>query len=184
MEPEIKNFFYDLSSTDDKLRMSAFQAVLDLTSNKVDWVYDVWDEMIDKLSHENSFQRSIGIIILCSLAKSDHENRMAGILDSLLSHTKDEKFITSRQCLQNIWKVAAANEQNREKVIGHLEKRYLECRPENHYNLLRLDAIQSIKNTFDQTGDQTLMDRAWDLIAQETEAGYRKKYETVLKSKT
>ena len=46
--------------------------------------------------------------MICNLAKSDREDRLSGSLDLLLAHTGDEKFITSRQCLRSIWKVAAA----------------------------------------------------------------------------
>lgn len=111
MDDETRNLIRDLQSTDDKVRLNALQAVLGLTDTKVDWAYEVWDEMIEKISHENSYQRSIGIMVLCNLAKSDHENRLGAVLDKLLAHTKDEKFITSRQCLQNIWKAGVMNEQ-------------------------------------------------------------------------
>ncbi len=122
-------------------------------------------------------------MLLCNLAKSDVENRLADSLDRLLVHTKDEKFITSRQCVQNIWKAAAASKSNREKVLKHLEKRFIECADEKHYNLLRGDIIQSMLAAYQADKDEKLLTRAQVLIAKEREPKYRKRYEALLKAK-
>ncbi|MBN1266744.1 MAG: hypothetical protein JXA25_14705, partial [Anaerolineales bacterium] len=127
MDKNTRQAVDNLNSTDDAIRMDAFQKVLDQTEQPVDWAYEVGDGMLEKLNHPNSFQRSIGIKVLCSLAKSDPENRMADSLDILLSHTKDEKFITSRQCMQSIWQAASGHAGNRKKIISHLTSRYREC---------------------------------------------------------
>jgi hypothetical protein len=181
MNKNIQKHIEELSSTDDKIRMEALQATLKLTESKVDWGYEVWEFLLEKLNYENSYQRSIGIILLCNLAKSDVENRLADSLDRLLIHTKDEKFITSRQCIQNIWKVAVANKSNREKVLKHLEKRFVECADEKHHNLLRQDIIQSMFLLSKYEKDDGLLSRAQALIAKESETKYRKKYEALLK---
>jgi hypothetical protein len=183
MNRNIQKHIGELSSTDDKIRMDALQATLKLTESQVDWVYEVWDHLLEKLDHENSYQRSIGIMMLCNLAKSDVENRLATSLDRLFVHTKDDKFITSRQCIQNIWKIAAANKSNREKVLKHLEKRFVECVDENHSNLLRLDIIQSMLALYKAEKDNTLLTRVQTLITKEQELKYRKQYEVLLKSK-
>ena len=130
MDKKTKSLVEDLASTNDEVRMNALQTLLKVTESKVGWVYEVWDLLLGKLDHENSYQRSIGVILLCNLAKSDSENRLATSLDRLLACTKDEKFITSRQTIQNIWK-AATTKPNRDKVIKHLEKRFTECENEN-----------------------------------------------------
>ncbi|HMB25133.1 MAG: hypothetical protein ACM33V_02065 [Chloroflexota bacterium] len=183
MNKTIKNHIENLASTDDKIRLEALQNLLKITEFKVDWAYEVWDLLLEKLEHENSYQRSIGIMLLCNLAKSDLENRLGVSLDRLLVHTKDEKFITSRQCIQNLWKVAAANKLNREKVVRHLEKRFTECVNEKHYNLLRQDAIQSMISLYGHEGDDQLLRRAQALILKEKEVKYRKQYEALLKAK-
>ncbi len=183
MNKTIKKQIDNLASTDDKIRLDALQATLKLTESKVDWVYEVWDLLLEKLDHENSYQRSIGIMLLCNLAKSDVENRLADSLDRLLVHTKDDKFITSRQCIQNVWKVAAANKSNREKVLKHLEKRFVDCVDEKHYNLLRRDMIQSMAALYRAKKDDVLLTRIQALIAKEQEPKYRKQYEALLKEK-
>jgi hypothetical protein len=181
MNKTIQKQIEELSSTDDKIRLEALQATLKLTETKVDWVYEVWDLLLEKLNHENSYQRSIGILLLCNLAKSDTEDRLRFALDRLLAHTNDERFITSRQCIQNIWKAAATTKSNRDKVLKHLEKRFIDCADEKHYNLLRQDIIQSMVLLSKHEKDDKLLSRVQGLTTKEPEAKYRKKYETLLK---
>lgn len=183
MNKNIQKHIEDLASTDDKIRLDALQATLKLTESKVDWVYEVWDLLLEKLGDENSYQRSISVMVLCNLAKSDVENRLVDSLNRLLAHTKDEKFITSRQCIENVWKVATANKSNREKVLKHLEKRFIECVGEKHFNLLRRDMIQSMTALYQAEKDDALLTRIQALIAKEQEPKYRKQYEALLKEK-
>ena len=182
MNREIKKYIDHLASTDDKIRLDALQTLLNMTEDKVDWVYEVWDLLLEKLDSENSYQRSIGIMLLCNLAKSDGEDRLRRSLDCLLAHTRDEKFITSRQCIQNVWKVAAANKSNRAKVLIHLEKRFMECENEKHYNLLRQDIIQSMLSLYKQEKEDVLLAGAKALIAREGNLKYRKQYEALIKA--
>ena len=180
MNKTIQQHIENLSSTDDKTRLHAFQTVLKITDSSVDWVYEVWDHLLEKLDDENSYQRSIGILLLCNLAKSDQEDRLRSVLDRLLIHTRDEKFITSRQCIQNIWKAAATTRANREKVLKHLEKRYLESTDEKHSNLFRQDIIQSMVLLSKHEKDGALLSKAQVLIAKESDPKYRKQYESIL----
>lgn len=182
MDTRIKKQIEALASSDDKIRLHALQSMLKATDTKVDWVYEVWGCLLEKLDSENSYQRSIGIMLLCNLAKSDTKDRLKSDLDRLLTHTRDEKFITSRQCIQNIWKTATTR-ANREKVLKHLEKQFVECANEKHANLLRLDMIQSMYALYQQEKDSTILTKAQALIAEEPDLKYRKKYETVLKTK-
>ncbi|HVP21416.1 MAG TPA: hypothetical protein VMS73_06095 [Anaerolineaceae bacterium] len=180
MDRAMKEQYDLLSSTDDTTRMGALQTILKLTDQKVDWIYEVWDELFEKLKNENSFQRSIGIMVICNLAKSDTQDRLSDCLDLLLAHTQDESFITSRQCIQNIWKVAATGRQARDKILDLLEKRYRECTNEKHYNLIRADVIQSIRSIYDATKETTLLTKAQMLIIEEEEEKYRKKLMAIL----
>ena len=173
--------FDNLASTDDTIRMNALQTMLDITEKPVDWVYAVWDDLLHRLNHPNSYQRTIAILVLCNLAKSDTKNRLGNSLELLLAHTKDEKFVTSRKCLQNIWKVAASSPQYRDKVIDHLEKRFMECASETHSNLLRQDILQSIRSLYDQEKDEQLLTRAGEWLQEEKEEKYRKQYAAILK---
>lgn len=180
MDTKLKELMTNLESSDDRVRMDALKTVLKLANQKVDWIYEVWDDLFEMLEHENSFRRSTAIKVICSLAKSDDEDRLSRSLDLLLAHTKDEKFITSRQCLQETWKVALTGGQKRKRILAHLEKRFRECTNEKHYNLLRTDILTSIKSMFDEDKDEKLLVMARALIAEEKEDKYRRKYEAIL----
>jgi hypothetical protein len=181
MEAAIRQSFQDLGSQDDKVRYAALQAVLKATDCRVNWAYDVWNGLVSRLSHDNSYQRSIAVMTLCNLAKSDSENRLAKEIDNLLRLTNDEKFVTSRQCMQSIWKVAVGEKSIRKKVTDHLSKQYVECVNGKHHSLIRQDIIQSLRNLFDSVHDETIRVKAMGLIKMETEAKNRKKYETYWK---
>ncbi len=183
MNKDIQKHIEKLGSVDDKIRLNALQTLLKLTEVRVDWVYEAWDHLFEKLEDANSYQRSIGILMLCNLAKSDTEDRLKSGLDRLLVHTRDEKFITSRQCIQNIWKAAATNKANREKILKHLEQRFVECADEKHFNLLRQDIVQAIVCLYEHEQDTALLTRVQALIAKEQDMKNRKKYEALLKTR-
>jgi hypothetical protein len=183
MDLYIKELMDNLGSTNSKIRLIALNRILKLTESQVDWIYDVWDVLFKKLKHKNSYQRSIAIMLLCNLAKSDTKNRLADSINHLLFHTNDDKFITSRQCIQNIWKIATTNTRNKEIILAHLEKLFKECVEKKHYNLIRQDIIKSLGLLYEKENDNTILARARKLIANEEESKYRKKYEAILKIK-
>src|SRR4051812_17985240 len=66
----------NLWSADKNVQNDSFTAMLDATDQPVDWAYDVWDDMVQLLSHKDNHRRAISAQILCNLAKSDPEQRM------------------------------------------------------------------------------------------------------------
>ncbi len=176
MTKALAKLMEDLGSTDDKTRFAALQSMLKATEGKVDWAYEAWDLLAAKLGHENSYQRSIGAMLLCNLAKSDSKARMKKDVDALLRLTADEKFITTRQCIQSLWKVAAANAALGRKVVDHLAKRFEECSAESHFNLIRQDIVDTLRKTYDQTGDEAAKRIALALIDKEADPKNRRKY--------
>ncbi len=67
-------------------------------------VYDYWDVFVKKLSDENSYQRSIGVMMIASNVKWDKINKFDRIAEKYLQLCEDEKFITARQTIQSIEK--------------------------------------------------------------------------------
>lgn len=142
---ELDKLFIELESKNDKIRFPAFKKIHEMTNKKVKWIYDKWFVLIEKTNSENSFQRSIGLTLLANLAKSDTENRFEKIIDDYLKHFDDEKFITARLCIQNVWKIAVANKKLLKKIIGNLESSYSENSHLNtHANLIKQDIIGSL----------------------------------------
>jgi hypothetical protein len=62
---------------------------------------------------------------------------MRHAIDKILRMTDDESFVTSRQTIQSLWKVAATGKAMQKRVVDHLAKQYGECIKGRHYNLIR-----------------------------------------------
>lgn len=158
------------------MQNKAFLYVLEATDKPVDWAYDVWDEMVENLSHKDNHNRAIAAQILCNLARSDPQNRMLKDFDALLAVTKDERFVTARHCMQSLWKVGAAGKKQQKKLVEGLAGRFKECRTEKNCTLIRYDIIQSLRNLYDTAKDEAVKEKALALIETEEDPKYRTKY--------
>ena len=181
MKQDIEAIFKNLRSIDDEIRYPAFQQAYALTEQKVDWTYEVWEQLLDMLASDNSYQRSIALRLLCNLSRSDSEKRLTTLLPQILAHTKDEKFITSRQTLQEAWKIAWFLPETSAAVEAHLQQRFLECGEEKHANLLRQDALQSLLTLAELKHDEGLMKATQALIESDPEEKNRKAYRALMK---
>jgi hypothetical protein len=173
----------NLWSEDRELQNKAFFYILEATDKPVDWAYDVWDEMVAALTHKDNHARAIAAQVLCNLAKSDPEKRMLKDFDALLAVTKDARFVTARHCLQALWKVGTAGQQQQQKLVDGLAGRYEECITEKNCTLIRYDIIQSLRNVYDAVKDETVKAKALALIETEADSKYRKKYARVWRVK-
>jgi hypothetical protein len=175
----------NLWSADRELQNKAFFYILETTDKPVNWAYDVWDEMVENLSHKDNHNRAIAAQVLCNLAKSDPKDRMLKDFDALLAVTKDERFVTARHCLQALWKVGAAGKKQRKKLVDGLEGRFKECITEKNCTLIRYDIIQSFKNVYDAAAvkDEKIKEKALELIETEEDLKYRKKYASLWRGK-
>ncbi|MBN2737040.1 MAG: hypothetical protein JXR70_08680 [Spirochaetales bacterium] len=101
MNSNIAELLIQTQSIDNKIRINALNSLLRITEEPVDWFRDVRNDLSQRLKSENSFQRSIGMMLLCNLAKSDIKS-FDNFIPNLLELINDEKFITRRQTIQNI----------------------------------------------------------------------------------
>jgi hypothetical protein len=104
---------------------------------------------------------------------------MRHAIDKILRMTDDESFVTSRQTIQSLWKVAATGKAMQKRVFDHLAKQYGECIKGRHYNLIRQDIIQCLRDLYHTAKDQGIEHTAFELIRMEKESWYRKKYEVL-----
>lgn len=95
-----------LSLKDDNIRYHAF-LMLQSRSSLADDVYPFWQILRSKLRSDNSYQRSIGLMLIAENAKWDTEGRMEEAIDEYLALLNDEKPITIRQCVQSLGKIAS-----------------------------------------------------------------------------
>ena len=166
----------NLGSENKELQNKAFLYLLEETARPVDWAYDVWDEMVETLTHKDNRRRAIAAQILCNLAKSDPKQRMLKDFDALLAVTKDERFVTARHCMQSLWKVGVAGKDQQQKLVDGLAGRFEECITEKNCTLIRYDIIQALRKLSDEVKDENIRQKALDLIETEDDLKYRKKY--------
>lgn len=108
-----------LNLKDDTVRYQAF-LLLQNRSLFCDDVYPYWDILRDKLRSDNSYQRSIGLMLLAENARWDVGNRMEDTLDGFLMLLHDEKPITIRQCIQSLGKIAQAKPGLSDRIASSL----------------------------------------------------------------
>ena len=93
-----------LSLKEDRIRYQAFLLIQN-RSKFFDDVYPFWDVFSQKLKSDNSYQRSIGLMLMAENAKWDKENRLERDIVDYLAVLSDEKPITVRQCIQVLVKI-------------------------------------------------------------------------------
>jgi hypothetical protein len=181
MDKTIRTSIENIRSEDKDLQNKAYSFVLEATDKPVDWAYEVWDEMLDGLKHQDNHVRAISAQVLSNLAKSDPKNRMLKDFDQLLEVTKDERFVTARHCLQSLWKIGITGKKQQKVYMDGLEHRFKECVTEKNRTLIRYDILQSLRNVYDSVQDEAIKQKALELIELEEDVKYRKKYDTLWK---
>lgn len=183
MNKNIPTNFNDLWSKDRQLQNKAYYEIIELTDKPVDWAYDVWDKLLENLSHQDNHNRAIAAQLLSNLAKSDPQNKMFTDFNALLAVTRDERFVTARHTMQSLWKIGVVDKQHQKLLLDGLEARFQECISEKNCTLIRYDIIQSLRNVYNVVLDEEVKAKALELIETEEDSKYRKKYATLWKIK-
>ncbi|NBJ15228.1 MAG: hypothetical protein FNP40_06590 [Dehalobacter sp. 4CP] len=108
-----------LTEKDDKLRYHSL-LLLEHRSEEYDDVYPFWDIFCEKLKSTNSYQKSIGVMLIATNVKWDRENRIDITIDDYLRILDDEKPITVRQCIQSLGKIVTYRTNLHNKVANEL----------------------------------------------------------------
>ena len=183
MDKKIRTHLDNIHSTDGQLQNQAYSALMEVTEKPVDWAYEAWDELIEGLTDKDNHVRAICGQLLGNLGKSDPKGRMFKDFEKLLMVTKDERFVTARHTMQNIWKVGLGGKKHQQLVVQGLEKRFKECVKEKNGTLIRYDILVTLRNLYNATTSSEIQEKALKLIGLEKDAKYKKKYAMVWKSK-
>jgi hypothetical protein len=108
-----------LSEKDDTIRYQSF-LLLKHRSEYFNDVYPYLDIFCEKLRSNNSYQRSIGLMLIAANAKWDVDNRIDDVIDEYLFLLNDEKPITVRQCIQSLCEIVPYKKQLLMKVADKL----------------------------------------------------------------
>ena len=101
---EIRQLILWLQEKNDAIRYPAFLLLQFRSENNSD-VYPYWDIFMDKLSSDNSYQRSIGLMLIAENARWDNRGLLDESISRYLSYCDDEKPVTVRQCIQGLEKI-------------------------------------------------------------------------------
>ena len=96
-----------LDSSEDDIRYPAF-LLLRARSAIASDVYPFWNVLVEKLTSENSYQRSIGAMLLAGNTRHDTAGRMQDSLSQFLRLLSDPKPITVRQTAQALPEILRA----------------------------------------------------------------------------
>jgi hypothetical protein len=108
-----------LTEKDDKIRYHTL-LLLQNRSLICDDVYPFWDIFRNKLKSENSYQRSIGLMLIADNTKWDMENKLDDTFDEYFALLNDEKPITIRQCLQALHSIVPYKKHLHNKIANEI----------------------------------------------------------------
>ncbi len=96
-----------LSLKEDDVRYRAFLLLQEKSRMDRD-VYPYFDVFCEKLGSDNSYQRSLGVMLIAENVRWDEAGKMREILPTYLEILNDEKPITVRQCIGSLGIIAKA----------------------------------------------------------------------------
>lgn len=183
MEATISELTKNILGKDETIRYDSYIILMEMTEVKVEWVYDIWDILINNINHKDNHTRAIIGQLICNLTKSDYEKRIQKDFHKLINLTKDKMFVTARHCLLSIWKIGLTGQDNLLLVIDGLSERYINCIEEKNCTLIRSDIIQGFKKLYIKLRDEKISQTVSELIEKENDEKYKKKYLTIWKKK-
>lgn len=116
---DIKELITLLNEKDDKTRYAALLLLQGRSQSARD-VYPYFDVFVDKIGSDNSYQRSIGLMLAAENARWDTLCRLDGAIGRYLNCVRDEKPITARQCIQALPLILAHKPQLSEPIARAL----------------------------------------------------------------
>jgi hypothetical protein len=97
-----------LALKQDDIRYQAFLLLKERSAIAGD-VFPYWQTFLEKLQSDNSYQRSIGLMLISENARWDAEGKTAAALDAYCKCLADEKPITIRQCVQGLKPIVSSH---------------------------------------------------------------------------
>jgi hypothetical protein len=90
-------------------------------------------------------------------------------LDHLVSATYDERFVTARHVLSEMWRVGLTEASARGALVDKLAERSANATSERNAALVRYDIVCCLRGLFAETADSKVQQSAAALIAGEIE---------------
>jgi hypothetical protein len=135
-----------LAEKDDATRYNAF-LLLQANSRLSPLTYAHWKVLEEKLDSDNSYQRSLGLMLLAENVRWDKDGKFGKTFSKYLSCCVDEKFITARQAIQGLAHIVKATDIYNAQIRQSLRGLKFEQYKENQQKLLAKDIAEVLKIT-------------------------------------
>ena len=131
---------------DEKADEARYQALLLLTARAERFpdVLPHWPKFIEKLASGNSYQRSIGVMMLAANARWADAGAVRACLPGCFALLSDEKPITARQAIQALGKIARDAPSAAPQIAQALMGMDVLAARETMRKLLLLDACRAL----------------------------------------
>ena len=132
-----------LASAEDKIRYPAFLLLKERSATHAE-VYPFWDTFDAKLTDVNSYQRSIGAMLLSANVRHDKAGKLAQTLPRYLALLHDPKPITVRQCAQALPEILRAKPEFAEPICDAILRVPLMDYKDTMRKLILLDFLETL----------------------------------------
>lgn len=133
-----------LHEKDDNIRYAAF-LLLQILADADGRVYPYWDTFVAMLDDGNSYQRSLGLMLIANNIRWDKQDQFGKISQKYLEHCDDEKFVTARQCIQGLMRIVEYTRQYNQEIVAALCGIDLAPKKETQRGLLLLDIAEVLE---------------------------------------
>jgi hypothetical protein len=141
---DIRFLIQTLNEKDDVVRYNAF-LLLQSSSRESPFVYEYWSDLEEKLENPNSYQRSLGIMLIAENVKWDRDDRLSKTISKYLRCCNDEKFITARQAIQGLETIVKATDKFNNEIKQSLASLQFSQYKENQQKLVNKDVSNVLK---------------------------------------
>jgi hypothetical protein len=113
--------------------------LLQAKSRESNAVYTHWATLEKKLASENSYQRSLGLMLISENVRWDREGKFGKTIEAYLNRCMDQRFVTSRQAIQGLANVVSATSVYNGKIKQRLTQLSFAKYKESQRSLLKRD---------------------------------------------
>ena len=129
-----------LNEKDDKIRYQSLLILQDRLTFSDD-AFAYWDIFRDKLKSDNSYQRSIGLMMISGNTRWDKSGKFEELFDEFCALLHDDKPITVRQCIQSFKNIIPYKQNLCEKIGNALINIDIMSAKESMRKLMLIDVI-------------------------------------------
>jgi hypothetical protein len=134
-----------LEEKEDNFRYKCY-LLLQARSQACADVYPYWDVFAAKLRSDNSYQRSLGLMLIAENARWDQAGKFDAIVGDYLSFCDDEKPITVRQCVQSLLQVVPYKTGCLPQIVDKLISIDIMQRKETQRKILLMDILSVLSS--------------------------------------